>query len=94
MVRGHKKLRREHGAVKALFDDGNEYKAAFDKGYRAYYANSPETYLSKVPLFDDDEMLFPLQAADLLAWEIGRRYERPDEPVRPTYQMLEFNPPH
>jgi hypothetical protein len=65
--------------IKVVFDDGNEYKDWLDRGYRARYSNNLETYLAKVPLFEDDETLPPLRAADLYAWLLGRYFNERQE---------------
>jgi hypothetical protein len=62
--------------IKVVFDDGTEakHKIALERGYRKYYADKPDSRLSKVPLFEDDEQTLPLLAADLYAWLLSRKY--------------------
>jgi hypothetical protein len=60
--------------IKVVFDDGAAGKIYLERGYRDYYAKKENSLLSKVPLFEDDEEVLPILAADLYAWLLSRHY--------------------
>ncbi|HUL32538.1 MAG TPA: DUF3800 domain-containing protein [Candidatus Eisenbacteria bacterium] len=68
-----------HKPIKVVFDDGNEYKWALDRGYRKYYAEAIDTRLAKVPLFEDNETTIPLLAGDFYAWLLSRNLNVNDD---------------
>ncbi len=62
--------------------------------YRLMRESQPEAIksaLSVDPLFRDDKRVLPLQAADMLAWHVRRRYERLDSEAWfvPDYLSIE-----
>ncbi|GEM_PF-6240990 len=62
--------------IKVVFDDGNPDKRTFELAYRKYRAQKRDSYLSDVPLFENDRSLPPLQAADLYAYALSRFWNR------------------
>lgn len=42
----------------------------------------------KKPKFEDDDNLYPLQAADMLAWHVRRNYERPGPFIKKISSMI------
>jgi hypothetical protein len=70
--------RKQWTPIKVVFDDGNENKIYLERGYKRYYAETPNTHLSKVPLFEDAD-LSPLRAADLYAWSLSRFFNTGEE---------------
>jgi hypothetical protein len=60
--------------IKVVFDDGAAGKIYLERGYRDYYAKKENSLLSKVPIFEDDEEVLPILAADLYAWLLARHY--------------------
>jgi len=73
------RFKREHGPIKVVFDKGNADERWLEKGYKEYYSEKQNTYLKKKPLFEDDEDLIPLRAADAYAWLLGRKYNHGEE---------------
>jgi hypothetical protein len=73
------KFKREHGLIKVVFDKGHADARWLEKGYKQYYSQKQNTYLKKTPLFEDDEDLIPLRAADAYAWLLGRKYNLGEE---------------
>jgi hypothetical protein len=43
--------------------------------------------------YEDEKLFLPLQAADLLAWQLRRRFSVIDEPPRPHFENALFCPP-
>lgn len=63
-----------------IFDEQkglDEFAKYFYKLIREAQAAPLRRLLSKEPIFRDDKLVLPLQAADLLAWHIRRGYEKP-----------------
>jgi Protein of unknown function (DUF3800) len=84
-----KRPEREYQRVDFVFDD------QADKGFKAlqWYgplkANMREPYskmLGATPIFESDEDMVPLQAADLLAWHVRRKLEHPDQDL-PVFEI-------
>jgi hypothetical protein len=69
-----RQLRKCITPVKVVFDHGTPHQIHFERGYIEYYKSRPETYLSRVPLFEDDNTILPLQAAHLYAWLLSRAH--------------------
>lgn len=61
---------QEHleGPVKVVFDAGSSEEAYFRRGYEEAFTSKKNTLLSRVPIFEDDNTVLPLQAAHLYAW--------------------------
>lgn len=72
-------FKREHGEIKVVFDKGHGDERWLEKGYKQYYAQKQNTYLKKTPIFEDDDDLIPLRAADAYAWLLGRKYNLNEE---------------
>jgi Protein of unknown function (DUF3800) len=72
------------------FDEQAEIGMGAAGWYPALKAAVPEPYKSMMgatPRFLNDEMVLPLQAADMLAWHVHRGLVRPDE-QRPILQKI------
>jgi hypothetical protein len=74
-----KALRRELTPIKVVFDKGNANERWLEKGYCTYYSQKPDTRLKTSPVFEDDQDLIPLRAADAYAWLLGRKYNEQEE---------------
>ena len=77
-----------------IFDDQEGLGEEARTVYRLMREAQPEpikTALSIDPLFRDDKFVMPLQAADMLAWHVRRRYERLDQNAWfvPDYLLVE-----
>jgi len=85
-----------YNGIDFIFDDKEKVKGRvqdhFNKA-KATLDRNP-TYAGKLNecLFRDDRKVIPLQAADLLAYEVRRyvweRLTKPNPPVRPAYQRI------
>lgn len=80
-----------------IFDNqeglGNETRELY-QSVRAMQPKSVQKVLSREPLFRDDKLVMPLQAADMLAWHIRRHYERGDPGAFPVPKMLSSDGQH
>jgi hypothetical protein len=47
------------------------------------------SHLVRLPVrLEDEKVYLPIQAADLVAWHVRRRWSNPEEPRRPIYERL------
>lgn len=86
---------RAQRSISLMFDEKkaiqNNALLIHAKAKEVYDEIVGEEYLSGIE-FDDDTQMLPLQAADLLAYEWRKRItdarEKPDKPVRRSYQRI------
>jgi hypothetical protein len=72
-----------------IFDEQGEVGNEARFFYRIIRDGQPaavRSILSKDPIFRDDKLVLPLQAADMLAWHVRRNYERDPD----AFQVPEF----
>ena len=74
-----RKVRHEWTPVKVVFDKGNPDEHWLEKGYESYFASHSETYLKRASVFEYDDDLIPLKAADSYAWLLARKYNEHEE---------------
>jgi hypothetical protein len=70
------------GPVDFIFDTQSNIEHAIGPAFNAAKAAQPphlQRIIGQTPVFRDDKEVKPLQAADMLAWHLRRRLERPDE---------------
>jgi hypothetical protein len=71
-----------HLPVEWVFDSDAPHALRCLKWYGDLAVRAPEPYrtmMANTPVFRDDKMLVPLQAADMLAWHVRREFQFPDE---------------
>jgi hypothetical protein len=78
-----------------IFDEQLHQSEQVKASYEIFYQQAPENIrgrFGKPPEHRDDKKTLPLQAADILAWHIHRRYsekERGSDFVSPTMRLLD-----
>jgi len=76
--------------VDFVFDDQGKVGIRALQWYEPLKSNMREPYkqmMGGLPEFKDDEVVVPLQAADILAWHVRRKLECPEE-LRPIFSQI------
>lgn len=82
--------------VEYVFDEQGEIgedAALWHRHIKSWQTPELAAQIGGTPKFEDDKKVLPLQAADMLAWHVRRRKERPDEkrskwPTAPLETLL------
>src|SRR5207249_4436298 len=68
---------------------------AFYDHYKRLQKPEIAALMGSTPIFRDDKLVLPLQAADMVAWHKRRRVDNPDEPLSelplPTALLEDLN---